>query len=199
MLPPKKTCLPSAPRMAAIMAAVVDLPFEPVTPIIGPGQRSRNSSSSLVIGTPRESARSIKGWPGRTAGLTTIRSASSKSASRCPARCQAAIRTSANACNESASVSGVAVSVTVTIAPCSANQRDGHAATMPAQAHHRYASAANFHVATPSPFRRRLNQTCQPNSFTTSAKQPTSRRKSSGKTWPIVPTRKVSAWLTLPG
>ena len=37
---------PAASRIAAVMAAVVDLPFEPVTPTIRAGQASMNSSIS---------------------------------------------------------------------------------------------------------------------------------------------------------
>ena len=46
ILPPKNVRCPAALKIEAIIAAVVDLPLLPVTPTIGAGQFSMNSSSS---------------------------------------------------------------------------------------------------------------------------------------------------------
>ena len=57
------------------MAAVVDLPLLPVTPMIGAGQFSMNSSISVQSRAPDCRANWSHGLSGRTAGLTTTRSA----------------------------------------------------------------------------------------------------------------------------
>jgi len=58
------------------MAAVVDFPFDPVTPTTGAGQRARNNSISEVISAPARRAALTHGLSGFTAGLTTTSSAS---------------------------------------------------------------------------------------------------------------------------
>ena len=51
MLPPSSTGWSgSAARIAAVSAEVVVLPFVPVTPIVGAGQRRRNRSTSDTSG-----------------------------------------------------------------------------------------------------------------------------------------------------
>ena len=57
MLPPRTTgCAGSAARIAAVSDDVVVLPFVPVTPIVGAGQRRRNRSASETsagaVGSP---------------------------------------------------------------------------------------------------------------------------------------------------
>ncbi len=102
MFPPSQVRRPPAWRMAAIMAAVVDFPLEPVTPIDrvpSPlGEAGRGEQSPPGKGRSRSSAGRrfpvrwpARGFSGRTAGLTTTRSAWRKSSSRCPPRWKAAI------------------------------------------------------------------------------------------------------------
>ena len=78
ILPPSQARNPWALSMVAVMAAVVDLPFEPVTPITLAGQARRKRPISVSIFAPACRAISSIGLPGRTAGLTTTSSALSK-------------------------------------------------------------------------------------------------------------------------
>ena len=98
MLPPRKTRGPSwvgssedwwsaALRAWWMRAVVVDLPTEPVMPTVKAGQRSRKRLISVVVGTPAARAAWTKGDLARsTAGLTTRRSAWSRSAMSWPPR-----------------------------------------------------------------------------------------------------------------
>ena len=81
------------------MAAVIKFPLEPVTPIVAAGQDSRNRSISGGQQARRFAVRRpARDSPGRTAGLTTTRSARRKSSSRCPPRWKAAIGHTARLC-----------------------------------------------------------------------------------------------------
>ncbi len=91
MFPPRNVRRPSASRIFATMAAVVDLPFEPVTPTTCAGHRSRNISSSLVMRARAPPPGRPAGLESRTAGLTTTNSAAAKAAGSWPPKCQASI------------------------------------------------------------------------------------------------------------
>ncbi len=69
MFPPSHVLRPPAWRMAAIMAAVVDFPLEPVTPIAVAGQACRKRSISVVSRAPFSRAIASQGFWGRTAGI----------------------------------------------------------------------------------------------------------------------------------
>ena len=56
MLPPTTWSCPEASSIAPTSEVVVVLPAEPVMPVTGAGQRSRNNSSMEEIGTPFASA-----------------------------------------------------------------------------------------------------------------------------------------------
>ena len=56
MLPPRKVRRPAALRIAAVIAAVVDLPLLPVTPMIRAGQFSMNNSISVQSRAPERRA-----------------------------------------------------------------------------------------------------------------------------------------------
>ena len=92
-------------------------------PIALAGHARKNNSNSLPSGTPSSAAICSIGFPGRTAGLTTTRSARRKSSSRCPPRWNEAIVSPRNWANESAKAVSSARSVTVTTAPCRASHR----------------------------------------------------------------------------
>ena len=71
-------------KMQCSIAHVVLLPIEPVTPIIRPGHRSMNMPISVVQAIPRFSAACTNALLVRsTAGLTTSKSAPSRSATSC--------------------------------------------------------------------------------------------------------------------
>ena len=123
MFPPSQVRRPSARRISAVIAAVVDLPFDPVTPMTFAGQASRNNSISVVIVAPLCRASFKNQSSGRTAGLTTTTSARRKSTSRCPPSSNRPIGKSVKRSSESPSVPDFALSVTVTVAPRSATKR----------------------------------------------------------------------------
>ena len=69
MLPPSSTGWDgSAARIAAVSAEVVVLPFVPVTPIVGDGQRRRKRSAS-------ETSAGAAGCPDRRAATSARRAA----------------------------------------------------------------------------------------------------------------------------
>ncbi|GIW16876.1 MAG: hypothetical protein KatS3mg064_0033 [Tepidiforma sp.] len=61
MLPPRTNSMPAALAMAPTSAVVVDLPLEPVMPMVRPGQSWRKSRIWEVIGMPSSRARARAG------------------------------------------------------------------------------------------------------------------------------------------
>ena len=82
MFPPASARRPPAASMRPMSVVVVDLPFVPVTAMIRPDSQRDASSTSPMTGTPRERAAAIAGWVSGTPGLSTMRSAAVKVASR---------------------------------------------------------------------------------------------------------------------
>ena len=79
MLPPSQTVFPSAFSISEISVVVVVLPSEPVTPMIGQGQTSKNASISEVTSAPRLRSVSMAGLLGCIPGVRNRISASTPS------------------------------------------------------------------------------------------------------------------------
>jgi len=76
MLPPSACGIPASASMPATSETVVDFPFVPVTPMIGPGQSRR----TMPISVTWRGASATSGLSKGIAGLTTTKSHPEKSA-----------------------------------------------------------------------------------------------------------------------
>ena len=83
MFPARTVAGSTLPRPKAMAEAVVDFPFDPVTPMIGFFARDRKMERSVSMGMPRDLAASRNGEAGGTAGFLMTRSVPVKSCSSC--------------------------------------------------------------------------------------------------------------------
>ena len=122
MLPPISSPGQRCLAMAPARLVVVVFPFEPVIAQIFPLQYLKNRFISVSSGTPAPTQRSTRGMHLGMAGLSTTRSASSRSSSLCSPSTQLMSRSARPASSFSSSLS-VLRSVTVTRASCESRKR----------------------------------------------------------------------------